>query len=69
MRNSNRTTRSDSDSVLVGHRLAHLISHLVREHRWNEWELTELDAIENLHAELHEQLECDHPFALLDQTP
>lgn len=45
---------------LVGDERAKLICHLLREHSWDEWDLTELYAIENLHAELHEQLDCNH---------
>lgn len=52
----------DPDSILLSDQRAKLIAHLVREHRWNEWALTELYAIDNLHAELHEQVSNDHPI-------
>lgn len=52
----------DRHSILVRDQRARLIAHLVREHRWDEWDLTELHAVENLHAELHEQLQVSHEF-------
>lgn len=49
-----------ADSILVTDRQAILIAHLAREHSWDEWDLTELYAIHDLHSELHEQLPSDH---------
>lgn len=56
----NRRSRFEPESILVGDRQAQVIAHLVREHRWDEWDLTEYYAVHNLHTELHEQVHCDH---------
>lgn len=55
-----------TDECLVGSDRATVIAHLVVEHRWGEWDATDLHAVNNLHAELHEQLDLSHDIGDLD---
>ena len=57
---SSPETSEKVDECLVGSDRAKVIAHLVAKHLWMEWDATDLHAVHDLHAELHEQLELEH---------